>query len=76
MLNIHRDEVVIEQPQNEPIDVTPDIESSPEPPSSVVLEPEAKRPKECWQGENLRAREAMSEHLEREQRLALGIKSR
>ena len=42
ILNIHRDEVVIEQ--KKPIDVTPEIESSPQPPSSEVLELETKRP--------------------------------
>ncbi len=75
ILNIHRDEVVIEQP---PIEVTPEIESSPEAPSSEseVLEPEPQPTKECWQGDDWRDKQALSEHLEREQRLALGIKSR
>lgn len=62
ILNIRRDELVIEQPQNEPIEVIPEIESSPEAPtleSSEVVEPEAKRPKECWQGDDWRARQTV-----------------
>ena len=73
ILNIHRDEVVIEQP---PIEVTPEIESSPEPPSSEALELETKRQKECWQGDDWRERQTMAEHRAHEERLALGIKSR
>jgi len=73
ILNIHRDEVVIEQP---PIEVTPEIESSAGPPSSEVLEFETKRSEECWQGDDWREKQGLSEYLEREQRLALGIKSR
>jgi len=68
VLNIHRDEVVIEQP---PIEVTPEIESSPEPPSSEALELETKRPKECWQGDNLRERQAIAEHRAYEERLKI-----
>jgi len=41
ILNIHRDEVIIER---QPIDVTPDIESSQTLESAEVLEPETKRP--------------------------------
>ncbi len=73
ILNIHRDEVVIEQP---PIEVTPEIESSAESPSSEVLELETKRPKECWQGDNWRARQTMDEHRANEARLSLGILDR
>jgi len=111
ILNIHRDEVVMEQP---PIDVTPDIESSPTQESAE--EPEAKRPsyadvprkeatetatespqfkaimdspfpprdpegarerdrlekertENCWQGENVSEKKALSEQQALEQRV-------
>jgi len=111
ILNIHRDEVVIEQP---PIDVTPDIESSQtlesaeepetkrpgdvdapkkevtetatEPPQSrsIIESPfpprdpegarerdrlEKERTENCWQGENVSEKKALSERQALEQRV-------
>ncbi len=68
ILNIHRDEVVIEQPKNEPIEVTleRETESSPALESS---EADAQRPKECWQGDNISERKALSEQQALEQRV-------
>lgn len=79
ILNIHRDEVVVEQP---PIEVTLErgIESSPEPSilesSDVTDNLEAAHKKKCWQGDDWREKKTMAEIRAREERLALGIKTR
>jgi len=57
ILNIHRGEVV-----NEPAVVEGHREADQDTPcleSTEVLEPESKRPKECWQGDDWRARQTV-----------------
>ena len=72
ILNIHRDEVTVEgniiesvaeEKHEEPLPELPTLEPD------EVLEPEAQQSKQCWQGDNISERKALSEQQALEQRV-------